>query len=152
MASLGTFGAAKREYETPAEPDTFEFCGETYTVRGVIPTMLDLELAAGYAGKIGSVATNAAMFEALRIALTGPDEDDLAQWHQFRRAAIDNNVDDDEIARLTLTLCGWQIGVPTGQPSTSSDGQLPTSPSSNTSASASPDSPTSAPDGPDSAG
>ena len=143
MASLGSFAAAKREHDKPAGADTFDFCGETYTVRGTIPAMLELEISAGYAGKIGSVATDAAQYEALRIALTGSDQD-LEQWHRFRRAAIDNDVEDDELARLTLTLLGWQLGVPTEQSSTSSDGRLPTSPSSSTSASASPPSPPSA--------
>lgn len=152
MASLGSFGAAQRERQgADRERDTFEFCGDTYTVLGTIPAVLELEISAGLAGKIGSIASNSAQLEALQIALTGQDGD-TSQWHRFRRAAIDNGVGGDELARLTLSLCGWQLGVPTEQSSTSSDGRLRTGPSSSTSASPSPDSQPSAPAEPDSAG
>jgi hypothetical protein len=151
VASLGSFGAARREQQPDSERDTFEFCGETYTVTGTIPAVLELEISAGLAGKIGSIASNSAQLEALQLALTGKDGD-TAQWHRFRRAAIDNGVDGDELSRLTLTLCGWQLGVPTEQSSTSSDGRLLTGPSSNGSASGSPASPTSESAEPDSAG
>jgi hypothetical protein len=72
MASLGTFGAAVREREPNAEPDTFEFCGETFTVHGTIPSMLHLTIAAAWAGKVSAFEGDAALFEALRHALTVP--------------------------------------------------------------------------------
>lgn len=150
MASLGSFGAARREQQPDRERDTFEFCGDTYTVHGTIPAMLELEISAGLAGKISAVASDTAQFEALQIALTGPDGDE--QWQRFKRSAIDNAVGADDLSRLTLTLCGWQLGVPTVQSPTSSDGRLPTSPSSSGSASDSPDSPPSDSPGPASAG
>jgi hypothetical protein len=72
MPSLGTFGAAVREFDPDGERDTFDFFGTTFVVEGVIPPMLMLQLGAAMTGKIGDIEGNAAMWEALRTALTKP--------------------------------------------------------------------------------
>lgn len=146
---LGSFGAAIREVDPDSERDEFDFFGQTFQVRGVIPPMLMLQLGAAIAGKIDEMDGNAAVYEALRCALSTPErqdgdttvEADDSQFHQFFRLAVKKRADTDSLLSLTFALVGAQDGRPTGQRPTSSDGSLPTSTSSNTSASDSPDSP-----------
>jgi len=146
MAKLGSFGAAVRELDPDSERDTFDFFDREFTVHGVIPPMLMLQLGAAMTGKIGEVEGNAAMWEALRCALTIPgDEDrgirpDDSQFDAFYRRAVDRRCTTDELIKLVFALLGAQAGLPTEQLPTSQDGQLPTSPSSNSSASDTPDS------------
>jgi hypothetical protein len=149
MASLGTFGAAVREREPNAEPDTFEFCGETFTVHGTIPSMLHLTIAAAWAGKMAAFEGDAALFEALRHALTVPASDaggtkvpaDASQWDRFYRLAIDSDVEAEWLTALVFNLMAAEDGRPTERRSTSSTGSSPTSPSSSSSSSDSPVSP-----------
>lgn len=125
MASLGTFEAAVREYEPPADPDTFELCGETFTVRGAIPGMLHLTVGASLSGKIRGVDAAAAMWEALRYALTVPagksgDEDvpeDDSEWQRFYQLTVDRRVETETIAEIAYQLLGAEVGRPTGQQS-----------------------------------
>lgn len=160
MASLGSFGAAAREYDPGAERDDFEFFGETFVVHQEIPAMIELTITAALAGKATGQQGDAAMWEALRIALTIPahtadgktvpanDE----QWDRFYALAVRRGASSEDLSRLALSIAGFQIGRPTEQRPTSSDGSLPTSTSSNSSSSATPDSPTSSPAGEGSAG
>jgi hypothetical protein len=146
VASLGSFGAAIREYEPDgAERDTFEFCGETFTVEDLIPSMLELHVAAGLLGKVSGVEGDAAVFEALRCALTIPARDggepDESQWQRFYALALDKRADGRWLTAIALNIMGAQAGRPTEQRPTSSSGPLPTSTSSSTSVSDSPDSP-----------
>lgn len=145
MASLGTFGAAMREREPNAEPDTFEFCGETFTVHGTIPSMLHLTIAAAWAGKVSAFEGDAAMFEALRHALTVPAHDgapaDASEWDRLYRLAIDRDVEAEWLTALVFNLMAAEDGRPTERRSTSSTGSSPTSQSSSSSSSDSPDLP-----------
>lgn len=149
MASLGSFGAAMREYEPPAEPDEFEFCGEKFVVRGEIPSMVHITVAAALAGKIGALDGDAALYEALRHALTVPQRTvggeivpaDDSEWQRFQRLATSRLVDGEWITSLVLNLMAAEAGRPTVRRSTSSTGSSPTSTSSSTSASDTPDSP-----------
>lgn len=147
MAKLGSFGAAVREFDPDSERNTFDFFGREFTVYGVIPPMLMLQLGAAMTGKISDVEGNAAMWEALRCALTRPGDTDRkirpddTQFDQFYRAAVDRTCTTDELIKLVFALLGAQAGLPTEQLPTSQDGQLPTSASSNSSASDTPDSP-----------
>jgi len=153
VGSLGSFGAARREYEVPAEPDTFDFCGETFTVRGTIPSMVHLSVAAAWAGKISGLDGDAAMYEALRYALTVPERKvdgktepaDKSEWERFRKLAVTANVEGEWLTALTFNLMSAESARPTVRRSTSSDGSSPTSTSSNTSASDSPALPDSSP-------
>jgi hypothetical protein len=143
VASLGSFAAAKREYETPAEPDTFEFGGETFTVRGTIPGMLQLTIGAWFGGTVGGNEGAAALRDVVRLALTAParEEDgktvpeDDSQWQRFYELAVEQDVDTEEIAEVAYVLLGSDAGRPTGRRSTSSTGSSPTSTSSNNSSS-----------------
>lgn len=157
MASLGTFGAAKREY-APAEtePDTFEFCGETFTVKGTIPGMVHLTVAAAFSGKVGGVDFAAALLEAIRYALTAPADGDMAEddseWLRFYELAVAQDVAQEELRDLAYALVGADTGRPTVRRSGSSTGSSATSTSSNSSSSGSPASPDSSPDATASAG
>lgn len=147
MPSLGTFGAALREMDPDREPDTFDFYGETFTVRGIVPGIVELHLSAALAGKVSGIDGDAAMFEVLRFALTVPADDDAgrpdrSQWDRFYKLAVDKNAPGELLTAIALNIMGAQIGRPTVQRSDSSPGPLPTSTPSNTSSSPSPDAPT----------
>lgn len=149
MASLGTFGAVVREYEPPTDPDTFELCGETFRVVGEIPGMVELKLGAALTGKLGGLEGDAALYEALRHALTVPEREadgklvgaDASEWDRFCEVATTKGASGDWLTALVLNILSAQLGRPTVRPSTSSDGQPPTSTPSNTSSSPSPDAP-----------
>jgi len=157
MASLGTFAAAKREYEpATTEPDTFEFCGETFTVKGTIPGMVHLTVAAAFSGKVGGVDFAAALLEAIQHALTAPADGDAAEdeseWLRFYELAVAQDVDTTELRNIAYALVGADTGRPTVRRSGSSTGSSGTSTSSNSSSSATPASPDSSPDVTGSAG
>jgi hypothetical protein len=141
---LGSFGAAVREFDPGTERDTFDFFDREFTVYDVIPPMLMLQLGAAMTGKIGEVEGNAAMWEALRCALTAPGTPpDDAQFERFYRLAVDRKCTTEELIKLVFALLGGQADLPTEQLPTSPGGSLPTSASSNSSASDAPGSPTS---------
>lgn len=146
MAKLGSFGAAVRELDPDSERDTFDFFGREFTVHGVIPPMLTLQLGAAMTGKIADVEGNAAMWEALRCAMTIPGDEakktepDDSQFDQFYKLAVDRKCSIDEMIKLVFSLLGAQGDLPTEQLPASQDGQLPTSESSNSSVSDTPDS------------
>jgi len=157
VPSLGTFGAAKREYEPAStEPDTFEFCGQTFTVKGTIPGMVHLTVAAAFSGKVEGVDFAAALLEAIRHSLTVPAAGDTAEddseWLRFYEIAVANDVAQEELRDLAYVLVGADTGRPTVRRSGSSTGSSTTSTSSNSSSSDSPDSPASTPDDAASAG
>jgi hypothetical protein len=149
MPSLGSFGAALREFDPDSERDTFDFFGETFVVEGIIPPMLNLQLGAALSGKIAEIDGNAAMYEAMRCALTKPERTDGDEvtaadeqpFDRFYRLAVDKRCDLEQLVQLVFTLVGAQAGRPTEQLPTSAPGQLPTSTSSNSPASDSLDSP-----------
>jgi hypothetical protein len=141
VASLGSFAAAKREHEPSAEPDTFEFCGETFTVRGRIPGMLQLTVGAWFSGVVGGNEGAAALREVIRRALTAPDSEDDSEWQRFYELALESGVDTEDLAEVAYVILGAEAGRPTGRRSTSSTGSSPTSTSSSGSASDSPASP-----------
>lgn len=144
MAKIGSFGAAVREYDPDGTRDTFDFFDREFTVHGVIPPMLMLQLGAAVTGKISEAEGDAAMWEALRCALTKPGDDsraDDSQFDHFYRLAVDRRCTTAELVKLVFALIGAQADLPTEQLPTSQDGQLPTSQSSNSPASDTPDSP-----------
>lgn len=147
MAKLGTFGAAVRELDPSADLDTFDFFGQEFTVHGVIPSMLFLQLGAAMAGKVSMIEGNAALWEALRCTLTVPGDEatetpaDDAEFDRFYRLAVDRRCGMDELIKLVFALVGAQDDLPTEQLPTSPGGQLPTSEPSSSSASDTPGSP-----------
>jgi len=157
MASLGSFGAAKREY-APAEtePDTFEFCGETFTVKGTITGMVHLTVAAAFSGKVTGVDFAAALLEAIRYALTTPAAGDTAEdeseWLRFYELAVERDAPTEELRDLAYVLVGNDTGRPTVRRSGSSTGSSATSTSSSFSSLDTPGSPGSSPDDAGSAG
>ncbi|GAB7039702.1 MULTISPECIES: hypothetical protein [Catenuloplanes] len=145
MGHLGTFGAAVREANPTAEKDSFEFFGETFTVHGVIPPMLMLQIGAAATGKIDEQEGLGAMWEAMRCSLTipatGDQPADGKAFDRLYKLAVNHNCNIDELMRLAMALFEVQAGRPTQEPHGSSLGQSSTSPSSSTSSSASPASP-----------
>lgn len=143
MSSLGSFGAAVREFDPDGERDTFDFFGETFVVEGVVPSMLHLQLGAAIAGKIAEMDGNAAVYAALRCALSKPGREvdgktvasDESQFDRFFMLAVDHRCDLDSLLTLLFKLVSAQAGRPTEQQPTSSPGPLPTSTNSNSSAS-----------------
>lgn len=160
MASLGSFSAAVREYDPAAERDEFDFYDEHFVVYGEIPAIVDLTMTAAVVGKATSIDGDAALFEALKAALTIPAREvdgepvraDDSQFDRFYRLAIRNDAPAELLTTIAYKILGAQVGRPTKRRSISSAGPLPTSTSSNSSASTSPDSPDSRPDAAASAG
>ncbi len=147
MASLGSFGAAVREFAPDVERDTFDLAGEQFTVEGIIPSMLMLHLGAAISGKAGQMEGNAAVWQALRAALSKPErkgEDgttipaDHSQFDRFYRVAVAKGTDMDDLIDLVFTLVGAQAGKAGQRQPTSPGGPPPTSPTSNSSSSDTP--------------
>jgi hypothetical protein len=143
VASLGSFGAAVKELDPDGERDTFDFFGETFTVEGVIPPMLMLQLGAASSGKIEESEGLAAIWEALRCCLTLPERDgkdpDAAQFDRFYKLAVARREDLEDLIRVAMALFEAQSGKATERLSTSPGGPLPTSTSSNGSSAVPPD-------------
>ncbi|WDZ87184.1 hypothetical protein [Micromonospora cathayae] len=145
MAHIGTFAAARREVNPVAEKDTFDFCGEAFTVEDTIPSMLMIQLGASATGKIEEQEGLGAMWEAMRVSLTVPARTELvdgqeatvpedgSQFDRFYRLAVAHRVDLEDLMAVAMALFQAQAGRPTEQRPTSPDGSLSTSTSSNTS-------------------
>ncbi len=148
MTSLGSFGAAMRELDPAAEKATFELCGETFTVTGLIPPILMLHLGAALAGKVGDVDGNAAMWTTLRCALSEPEQvidgkakpGDDAQFNRFYLLAVRKCVALGELINLAWALVGAQSGKADEPPADSPAPSPGTSTLSSGSVSDSPDS------------
>lgn len=150
MAHIGTFGAARREANPTVEKDTFDFCGETFTVEDTIPAMLMIQLGASATGKIDEQEGLGAIWEAMRVSLTVPERTtvvdgqeqtaaaDGTQFDRFYRLAVAHRVEIEDLMAVAMALFQQQAGRPTEQRPTSPDGSLSTSTSSNTSPSAHP--------------
>lgn len=152
MANLGSFGAAVRELDPAGERDTFEFFGETFTIEGILPPVLQIQLGAAVTGKIAETEGLAAIWETMRCCLTRPERmvaefdpetrkpkvepEDPSQFDRWFKLAVSAKCDLEELLKLAMALFEAQSGRPTGEQSTSSAGLLTTSPSSNGSSSA----------------
>lgn len=149
MTHLGSFGAAVRELDPDAEPDTFEFLDQTFTVHGVIPPILTWQLSNSIAGNGTTSSFRAALFGALHAALTKPpaqegEPADQSEFERFYLLATRRKATEDSLHDLVNKLFEVQAGRPTGEPHGSSPGPSETGPSSNGSSSTPPDSPTEA--------
>lgn len=133
MSHLGSFGAAVRELDSSAPKDSFEFFGETFTVVGIIPPVLMLQLGAAATGKIEDQEGLAALWEAMRCSLNA--DEDGKDFDRLYKLAVRHRCDLEELMKLAMALFEAQAGRPTGGPSGSSLGASTTSPSSNTSSS-----------------
>ncbi len=137
MASIGSFGAAVREFAPGAERDTFEFFGKTFTVEGVIPPMLMVQLGAAIAGKVSDMSGNAAIWEVFRCSLSADDDDE--QFNLFYQLAVRKRCTLDELLKLALSILGVQAGKEdTETPGTSPPGSPSASTTSNSSVSDTP--------------
>lgn len=145
MPSIGSFNSAVREIDPAAEPVTFEFFGEQFTVQDGIPPILMLQFGAAAAGQARGMESMATVFEILRTSLTRPVADskrgDTAEFDRFYQLALARKCDEDDLVALAWSLVGAQSDLPTVQLPTSPDGQLPTSENSNSSSPDTPDSP-----------
>lgn len=133
MSHLGDFGAAVNELDPNAEKDTFSFFGEKFEIVDELPPMLIFQLAASMTGKVEETEGMGAMWSALEISL-GKDE-----FGRLYKLAVEKRADIQSLMELVMTLFQASGGErPTVQVSDSPVGQLPTSPSSNTSPSVPP--------------
>lgn len=136
MGHLGSFGAAVKELDPGAEKDTFDFFGETFTVAGVIPPMLMLQLGAASTGKIDEQEGLAALWETMRCSLDADEGGD--QFDRLYKLAVAKRCDLEDLMRLAMMLFEAQAGRPTEEPQGSFPGPSRTSPSSSTSSSVHP--------------
>lgn len=149
MGSLGSFGAAVREFDPAAEKDTFDLFGETFTVHDTVPPMLMLQLGAAMTGKIGRFQSNGAVWQIFESALSIPEhqEDgktvpaDNSQFAKFHELAVRKRCDNDTLIDLVWSIIAAQAGKAEEQQPTSPPGSGTGSTSSSSSASGSPDSP-----------
>jgi hypothetical protein len=127
---LGDFGAAVKELDPNAEKDSFTFFGEKFEIVDDLPPMLIFQLAASMTGKVDETEGMAAMWEALRVSL-GDDG-----FSRLYKSAVAKRADIQSLMELVMSLFQASGGErPTVQVPDSPAGQLPTSPSSSTSAS-----------------
>jgi hypothetical protein len=133
VSHLGDFGAAVNELDPAAEKDTFNFFTEKFEIVDEIPPMLVFQLAACMTGKVSENEAMVAMWSALEICL-GEDG-----FKRFYKTAVQKKADTTSLMELVMALFQASGGErPTVQVSDSPAGQLPTSPSSNTSSSVPP--------------
>lgn len=151
MAYLGSFGAAMREVNPQAEKDTFAFFDQTFTVHGVIPPMLMLQLGAAATGKIDEQEGLAAIWEAMHWSLTKPAHEvagedgkttpvpeDPSEFDRFYRLAVAQCCEIESLLELAMKLFEAQAGRPTERQPSLPAGLSPTSTSSRPSHSAHP--------------
>ncbi len=135
MGSLGSFGAVQKAVaaaESPREPDTFDFYGETFHVASTTPSALPLmQFAAAMAAadedddSINMEALGA-MYNMLRYCVAAED------WPRFEKLATKKGAGIDEILPITQAVWESVSALPTEGPSGSPVGPSPatTSPSS----------------------
>jgi hypothetical protein len=149
---IGEFGAARRELD--GDKDDFGFYGETFVVEQRLPAILVLQLGASVSGKIDETEGFAAIWEAMRTALTIPAharpardgeepddvitglvgvEEDDEPFRKFYKLAVDNGCELNDLMRLVMALFEAQTGRPTRPASASPVGSSTISPSLNTS-------------------
>jgi hypothetical protein len=147
MSNLGSFGAAVRELDPDGDRDTFDFFDKTFTVHGVLPPVLQVQLGAASSGNIEEAQGLAAIWETMRCCLTKPprtvaefdpktrkpkvEPEDASQFHRWFKLAVDNRCQLDELLKLAMALFEAQSGLPTEGQSISSGGEPTTSPTSN---------------------
>ncbi len=143
MASLGSFGAAVREFEPDGDRDTFDFFDQTFTVEAAVPSVVLLKFCAGLVGQLSGIETDATMYELLRHTLTKPaakpdEKPDRTQWERFYELAAEKKCASDDLITLVLAIAGAQAGKERERSATSEGGSPPAGTSSNGSASDSP--------------
>lgn len=126
MASLGTFGAAEREGDPAREPDTFDYYGETFTVRdrvGIMP-LLKFAVVAQTGVDSSEMEALAAMHSLVMACIVTSDVP------RFEKVATEHDADTEELMDICKALYQAVTARPTGQPSDSADGSQTTTTSS----------------------
>lgn len=120
MPHLGDFTAARAEQT--AEPVTFDFHGQTFTVADQLSQMALMDF-----GRIAVTDVDANAIEGL-AALHDVYESLLTEedWPRFKALAKKERVSGDELNELLRLLMEAMSGRPTSRPSDSSDGPSPT--------------------------
>lgn len=124
MANLGEFGVAAAE--TNQEPDTFSFCGETFTVAtkvGIIPLGRFAQAAASGLDT-AEMDGLAALIDVVAGVVVDDDRD------RFLSVASKNRASADDLLPIVQAVMEAQSGRPTERPSDSSDGSPTTGESS----------------------
>lgn len=112
--------------ETPRDPDTFGFHGDTFTLRDHIGLMTLMRYAAvaKKGVKVDAVEGLVAMYELLEDCLTADD------WPRFETLCRRQSVGEDELLAVVKRCVQIVASRPTGRPSASPGGPETTSTSS----------------------
>lgn len=132
MPSIGSFTVAKKVISgelsgEPAEPTTFDFEGETFTVIDYEPSalpMMELSDAIQSGVEEDSTPALAAMYQMLQHCIAESD------WPRFRRTAMASRATVDDVMPIVSAVWEAVTGRPTGRPSASADGPSTTGPNS----------------------
>lgn len=118
MPKIGEFHAAKREAAPAAEPFTFDFEGQTFTVAAKVGTAPLADFAAAAQAGIDTQEMEglAAMRTLLHQIVVDEDADRL--W----RALTVARADEDDMLAIIKAVFEAEMGRPTQQPSDSSVG------------------------------
>ncbi len=118
VPSLGELGAAADEAQPPAEPTTFTFHGEEFTLParvGSLPLMR-FAAAAEAGAELETMEGRAAVYTLIRSVV------DRGDWARFERTANEHAVQTVELLEVCTAILTHFAGRPTVRPSDSSDG------------------------------
>lgn len=126
MASIGEFGAARREVEASDERDTLTLCGVEFTVADAIDPLAVLEFGEVAASGVDGESPEGmkAMLALIRNAV------DESEWPRFRTVIRQHRPSIEVLMELSMAVIQRATGRPTERPSDSSDGSSPTGASS----------------------
>lgn len=117
MAIIAEFDLAIREAESPAEPDQFLFCGETFTVAGVIGSLPMMRLAHGMHSDAVGQMEFLGLGYALLKSVVAPED-----WERFASLATARGAQFRDLTRIAYKIYAVQTARPTVRSSVSSDG------------------------------
>lgn len=126
MGLIGEFGAAARDADPDVEPDTFTYCGETFTVKNRVGAMPMLRFAHIAMGDVEAETMEGldAMYRLITSCVVKAD------LPRFERVAEDSEADTSELMEICSALYVAVSGRPTSRPSDSADGSPKTGESS----------------------
>jgi hypothetical protein len=118
VPDLGELGAAEQETDAEAEPTTFGFHGERFSLPARIGSLPLMRFAAAAEADVNieSMAGKAAVYSLIRAVV------DPADWPRFEKTANAHAADTAELLDVCTAILVHFAGRPTVRPSDSSDG------------------------------